>query len=187
MKRIMIAAVCIVALTACKQKENNAAELAFQQQRDSLTRIIEQKDNEIDDMMATMYAKNGVGLSGNQVGKRLRVVVVDCRDEEDQPLPYKLVNPVITYKSEETLLHSEGCLSLPREYADVERAAEVEVSFLDENGTQKTLRATGLLAIALQHEIDHLDGVLFIDYLSPFKRKRLLQHLEKRRKKEGCV
>lgn len=141
----------------------------------------------LDDMMATMYAKNGVGLSGNQVGKRLRVVVVDCRDDDDNPLPYKLVNPVITYKSEETVLHSEGCLSVPREYADVERAAEVEVSYLNENGTQKTLRATGLLAIALQHEIDHLDGVLFIDYLSPFKRKRLLQHLEKRRKKEGCV
>ncbi len=141
----------------------------------------------LDDMMATMYAKNGVGLSGNQVGKRLRVVVVDCRDDDDNPLPYKLVNPVITYKSTETVLHSEGCLSVPREYADVERAAEVEVSYLNENGVQKTLRATGLLAIALQHEIDHLDGILFIDYLSPFKRKRLLQHLEKRRKKEGCV
>ncbi|MBR6412906.1 MAG: peptide deformylase [Alphaproteobacteria bacterium] len=137
----------------------------------------------LSDMLETMYATNGVGLAGNQVGKLLRVVVVDCGDEK--PDPIKMVNPEIISHSENKILHSEGCLSVPREYADVERFETVTVRYLDENGKEQTRTTDGLLAIAFQHEIDHLDGHLFIDYLSQLKRHRLLKHLEKRRKKEA--
>ena len=135
------------------------------------------------DMLETMYASNGVGLAGNQVGKLLRVVVIDCAHEGEEPDPIKMVNPEIISHSETTSCQSEGCLSVPREYADVERYESVTVRYLDENGEEKTRSATGLLAIAFQHEIDHLDGKLFIDYLSQLKRHRLLHHLEKRRRK----
>lgn len=138
----------------------------------------------LSDMLETMYATNGVGLAGNQVGKLLRVVVVDC-GEQDSPDPIKLVNPEIIWHSEEKICHNEGCLSVPREYADVERYASVRVRYLDENGKERERAADGLLAIAFQHEIDHLDGKLFIDYLSQLKRHRLLHHLEKRRRKEA--
>jgi len=136
----------------------------------------------LSDMLETMYASNGVGLAGNQVGKLLRVVVVDCGG--DTPDPIKMVNPEIISHSEEKISHSEGCLSVPREYADVDRYETVTVRYLDENGKEQTRTTDGLLAIAFQHEIDHLDGHLFIDYLSQLKRHRLLKHLEKRRKKE---
>ena len=138
----------------------------------------------LEDMLETMYASNGVGLAGNQVGKLLRVVVVDCAGQDEAPNPIKLVNPEIIAHSDERVLHNEGCLSVPREYAEVERYQTVTVRYLDENGKEQTKTADGLLAIAFQHEIDHLDGKLFIDYLSQFKRHRLLHHLEKRRRKE---
>lgn len=135
----------------------------------------------LDDMLETMYASNGVGLAGNQVGKLLRVVVVDCGD--DKPDPIQMVNPEIITHSETRVLHNEGCLSVPREYADVERWESVTVRYRDKNGNEQTRTTDGLLAIAFQHEIDHLDGHLFIDYLSQLKRLRLLKHLEKCRKK----
>ena len=135
------------------------------------------------DMLETMYATHGVGLAGNQVGLLQRLVVMDCAGADEQPNPIKMVNPEIIEKSEELVLHNEGCLSIPREYADVERHEWVIVQYLDENGKQQTLKATGLLSICVQHETDHLDGILFIDHLSPLKRKRVLKHLEKRRRK----
>lgn len=141
----------------------------------------------LSDMLETMYATNGVGLAGNQVGVLKRVVVIDCQDEAEKPDPIKLVNPEIIARSDEKVCHNEGCLSVPREYADVERSACVTVRYLDENGRVCERAATGLLAIAIQHELDHLDGKLFIDYLSPFKRQRLLKHLEKRRKKQVAL
>ncbi len=152
---------------------------------------VEAVDQEIkqllSDMLETMYATNGVGLAGNQVGVLKRVVVIDCQDEHENPDPIKLVNPQIIARSSECVCHNEGCLSVPREYADVERSAAVTVRYQDENGQVCERSATGLLAIAIQHELDHLDGKLFIDYLSPFKRQRLLKHLEKRRKKEARI
>ncbi len=135
----------------------------------------------LSDMLETMYATNGVGLAGNQVGLLQRLVVIDCG--ADKPEPIKMVNPEIIARSETRVCHNEGCLSVPREYADVERWESVTVRYTDENGREQTRTAEGLLAIAMQHEIDHLDGKLFIDYLSPLKRKLLLKHLEKRRKK----
>ncbi len=137
------------------------------------------------DMLETMYASGGVGLAGNQVGLLKRLVVVDCAGEGEKPAPLKMINPEIIATSESRVCRSEGCLSVPREYADVTRFEEVVVRYLDENGQEKTHRAQGLLAIACQHEIDHLNGVLFLDHLSPLKRGRLLKHLEKRRRKQA--
>ena len=134
------------------------------------------------DMLETMYAGNGVGLAGNQVGLLQRLVVVDCAAQDEEPNPIKLVNPHIIAHSESKICHNEGCLSIPKEYADVDRYETVVVAYQDENGQNKTIAADGLLAIALQHEIDHLDGILFIDYLSKLKRDKLLRHLEKKRR-----
>jgi len=137
------------------------------------------------DMLETMYAGNGVGLAANQVGLLKRLVVIDCAQEGEDPDPIKMVNPKIIAHSDNKILHNEGCLSLPREYADVERWETVTVQYLDENGVEQTREAEGLLSIAMQHEIDHLDGILFIDYLSKLKRDKLITHLEKRRKRES--
>ena len=139
----------------------------------------------LSDMLETMYTGHGVGLAANQVGILKRLVVIDCRTEDEQPDPIKMVNPKIIGHSENKILHNEGCLSVPREYADVERWETVTVEYLDENGILQTREATGLLSIAMQHEIDHLDGILFIDYISKLKRDRLLKHLDKRRKNES--
>lgn len=139
----------------------------------------------LSDMLETMYTGNGVGLAANQVGLLKRLVVIDCASDDEEPAPIKMVNPEIIAHSENKILHNEGCLSLPREYADVERWETVTVRYWDENGVEQTREADGLLAIAMQHEIDHLDGILFIDYLSKLKRDKLLKHLEKRRKRES--
>ena len=103
----------------------------------------------------------------------------------EAPDVLQMVNPKIIAHSEETLCRNEGCLSVPREYADVNRFAVVTVEYLDKKGDKKTRTADGLLGMAIQHELDHLDGILFIDYLSKLKRDKLLHHLEKRRKKEA--
>ncbi len=137
----------------------------------------------LDDMLETMYATHGVGLAGNQVGQLKRLVVLDCADKDAEPDPIKMVNPKIIWKSEEMICHNEGCLSIPRQYADVTRHAEVEVEYTDENGQIKRRRTGGLLAIGIQHELDHLEGILFIDYVSPMKRKMMLKRLEKNRKR----
>ena len=139
----------------------------------------------LDDMLETMYASNGVGLAANQVGLLERIVVIDCAHEGEEPDPLQMVNPKIIAHSEEILCRNEGCLSVPREYADVNRFAVVTVEYLDKKGQKKTRTADGLLGMAIQHELDHLDGILFIDYLSKLKRDKLLHHLEKRRKKEA--
>ena len=150
---------------------------------------VEKVDNRIatllDDMLETMYASHGVGLAANQVGLLERIVVIDCAKDGEEPDPLQMVNPKIIDHSEEILCRNEGCLSVPREYADVNRFAVVTVEYLDKKGERKTRTADGLLGMAIQHELDHLDGILFIDYLSKLKRDKLLHHLEKRRRKEA--
>jgi len=137
------------------------------------------------DMLETMYISNGVGLAANQVGLLKRMVVIDVAGKDEEPDPIKMVNPVIVERSETIVCHNEGCLSVPRQYADVERFETVRVRYLDENGVEQERFADGLLAICIQHELDHLDGILFIDHLSQFKRSLLLKKLEKRRRKEA--
>lgn|SRR5512138_1612001 len=144
---------------------------------DPVESVTEEIRTLIRDMFDTMYAEDGVGLAAPQVGVSQRVIVVDPRDDEVQP--FALVNPEIREASAETELGEEGCLSLPGLKEMVDRPARVSVSGLNDEGEPVTIRAEGLLARILQHEIDHIDGILFIDRVSPLKRKMLLKRWEK--------
>jgi peptide deformylase len=128
------------------------------------------------DLLDTMYDENGIGLAATQVNVHQRVVVIDVSESRDQPQVF--INPEIISKSGDTT-YEEGCLSVPQSYANVERAAEVTVKAQNTEGEWFELKAEGLLAICLQHELDHLVGKLFIDYLSPLKRDRIKKKLEK--------
>ena len=136
----------------------------------------------MNDMLETMYDAPGVGLAAPQIGILKRVVVIDVTRDNEPKHPYKMVNPVITAHSEETLMHDEGCLSVPEQYAPVERYETVTVEYTDENGKRQTLDADGLLAICIQHELEHLDGKLFIDHLSKVKRDMIVRRVEKERR-----
>ncbi|MBU6418336.1 MAG: peptide deformylase [Proteobacteria bacterium] len=129
-------------------------------------------------MFATMYKAPGIGLAANQIGSLLRVIVVDVAPKET-PAPIALINPEIIAKSDELATQEEGCLSIPDQYAEVTRPARVKVRYQDVQGVKKEIDADGLLSACLQHEIDHLNGVLFVDYLSPLKRNMLLRKLAK--------
>tara|TARA_R110002126_G_scaffold16500_21_gene65914 strand:- start:5175 stop:5690 length:516 start_codon:yes stop_codon:yes gene_type:complete len=133
----------------------------------------------VSDMLDTMYDENGIGLAATQVDVHLRVVVIDLSEQRNEPLV--LINPEITERDGNTS-YEEGCLSVPQNYASVDRAETVKVKALDRNGEAFELAADGLLAICLQHELDHLVGKLFIDYLSPLKRDRIRKKLEKEAK-----
>lgn len=136
----------------------------------------------MDDMLETMYAAPGIGLAAPQIGVTKRVIVVDVSDKDEPRNPICLANPEIVWKSEETALHEEGCLSLPDLYADVERPVAVKVAYLDRDGEKQELNAEGLLAVCLQHEVDHIDGVLFVDHLSPLKRNMIMKKMVKAKK-----
>jgi peptide deformylase len=133
----------------------------------------------MDDMLETMYAAPGIGLAAIQIAVPKRVIVMDVARKEDPPSPLFIVNPEIVWKSEETNVHEEGCLSIPDYYEEVERPARVRVKFLDRNGAPQEIEADGLLATCFQHEIDHLNGVLFIDHLSRLKRERAIKKFSK--------
>jgi peptide deformylase len=133
----------------------------------------------MDDMLETMYSAIGIGLAAPQVGVPSRVLVVDVAREGEKPQPLKLANPEILWRSEETMASNEGCLSLPEHYADVTRPAKVRLRYLDHQNEIRELEAKGLLATCLQHEIDHLEGVLFVDHISPIKRSIILRKLAK--------
>ena len=132
----------------------------------------------VDDMFDTMYEAPGIGLAAPQIGVLKRFFVVDVGDDEDRD-PRCFINPEITARSDETSVQEEGCLSLPKLYGDVERAVRITVRFQDRNGATSTLDADGMLARCIQHEMDHLDGILFVDHLSALKRKMLLRRAAK--------
>jgi len=135
------------------------------------------------DMYETLYASgNGIGLAAPQVDIRKRIVVVDLK-EDGKSSPITFINPKIIKLSDEKFINQEGCLSVPEYYADVERAKEVEVEWFDDSGEKLKKRLSGLLSICIQHEIDHLDGILFIDHLSALKRKMAVQKIKKSKKK----
>jgi peptide deformylase len=134
-------------------------------------------------MFATMYAAPGIGLAAPQVGRNLRLVVVDLVPDEKH-LPRTLINPEITSKSDELATREEGCLSLPGQYADISRPARITVRYQDETGARQEIDAEGLLAACLQHEIDHLDGILFVDHLSALKRNMIMRRLAKEQRQK---
>ena len=136
----------------------------------------------LDDMLETMYAAPGIGLAAIQIGILKRLVVIDISKEEEKKQPIFLVNPEIIYRSKETSVYEEGCLSLPGQFAEVERPSECTIKYIDYYGKKKDLKADGLLATCIQHEIDHLNGILFIDYLSKLKKDMIIKKLVKQKK-----
>jgi peptide deformylase len=136
----------------------------------------------MDDMLDTMYDAPGIGLAAPQIGISKRVIVVDIAQENEPKAALRMVNPELVWVSDEDATYEEGCLSVPEHYADVVRPAEIRVRYLDQDGKQQELQANGLLATVIQHEMDHLDGVLFIDHLSSLKRNMILRKLLKSRK-----
>jgi peptide deformylase len=133
----------------------------------------------MDDMLETMYAAPGIGLAAIQIGEPHRIIVMDLAREDEDPQPRYFVNPEITWKSDETALQEEGCLSVPEIYDEVERSARVRLTYLDYKGDRIEEEAEGLFAVCIQHEMDHLEGVLFIDHLSRLKRERAVQKVRK--------
>ena len=131
------------------------------------------------DMLETMYSANGIGLAAIQIGIPKRIIVMDLSKEENKKLPMYFVNPVITEKNNEKKTYEEGCLSVPNQFAEIDRPSKCEVEYLDYNGNKQSLQAEGLLATCIQHEIDHLEGILFIDYLSKLKKEFILKKLSK--------
>ena len=147
---------------------------------------LEKVDKEIkklmDDMLETMYAAPGIGLAAIQVGILKRLVVIDISKSEEKKNPIFLINPQIIHKSKKTSVYEEGCLSLPGQFAEIERPAECTLKYVDYNGREKELKADGLLATCVQHEVDHLNGILFIDYLSKLKKDMIIKKLVKQKK-----
>ena len=143
--------------------------------------VNDQLRNLMNDMLETMYEAPGIGLAAIQIGVLKRVVVIDVSKKEGEKSPLFLVNPEIIYRSKKTSTYEEGCLSLPGQFAEIERPAECKVEYLDFNGKKKQLDAKGLLSTCIQHEIDHLNGVLFIDYLSKLKKSMIIKKLKKQK------
>ncbi len=131
------------------------------------------------DMLDTMYDAPGIGLAAIQVGEPIRMLVIDLAKEGEEPAPRIVINPEIVTSGEDRSVYEEGCLSIPDYYAEVERPATVRVKYLDEHGKLQEVDADGLLATCLQHEIDHLNGVLFIDYISKLKRDMVMKKFKK--------
>ena len=141
----------------------------------------------MDDMLETMYAAPGIGLAAIQVGVPVRVIVMDLADKDEEPDPRYFVNPEILDPSDELGVYQEGCLSVPEFFEEVERPATCRVKYLDYHGQEHVLEAEGLLAVCIQHEMDHLEGVLFIDHLSRLKRERILKKLKKEQRLAAAV
>ena len=141
----------------------------------------------MNDMLETMYAANGIGLAAIQIGVPKRIIVMDLSKEENKKLPMYFVNPVIIKKNNEKITYEEGCLSVPNQFAEIDRPSKCEVEYLDYNGNKQNLQAEGLLATCIQHEIDHLEGILFIDYLSKLKKAIIVKKLSKQQLKPDRI
>ena len=148
-----------------------------------VSKSVEKVGNEeralMDDMLETMYDAPGIGLAAIQIGVPKRIIVMDISRDEDKKKPMYFVNPVIKKKNEIKAKYEEGCLSVPDQFAEIERPNACEVEYLDYNGKKQLLKADGLLATCIQHEMDHLEGILFIDYLSKLKKSMIIKKLSK--------
>ena len=148
--------------------------------------ILEKVDDDLrkllDDMLETMYSAPGIGLAAVQVGILKRLIVIDISKEKDKKNPLFLINPEIISKSKSTSTYEEGCLSLPGHFAEIERPAECHIKYIDYEGKKREIKANGLLSTCIQHEVDHLNGVLFIDYLSKLKKDMIVKKLVKHKK-----
>ena len=151
-----------------------------------VSKIVDKVGNEerslMDDMLDTMYNAPGIGLAAIQVGVPKRIIVMDISRDEDKKEPRYFVNPVIKNRNKEKAKYEEGCLSVPDQFAEIERPNTCEVEYLDYHGKKQLLKADGLLATCIQHEMDHLEGILFIDYLSKLKKNMIIKKLSKQKK-----
>ena len=141
----------------------------------------------MDDMLETMYYAKGIGLAAIQIGVPLRIIVMDISKDENNKKPMFFVNPVIKNKNSNFSTYEEGCLSVPNQFAEINRPSVCEVEYLDYYGIKKKLKAEGLLATCIQHEMDHLEGILFIDYLSKLKKSMIIKKLSKQKKIDRIV
>ena len=141
----------------------------------------------MDDMLETMYQAKGIGLAAIQVGVPMRVIVIDISKDENKKEPMFFVNPVIKNRNSDLSTYEEGCLSVPDQFAEIDRPSTCEVEYLDYYGNKKKLKAEGLLATCIQHEMDHLQGILFIDYLSKLKKSMIIKKLSKQKKIDRIV
>ena len=144
-----------------------------------VTSVNTEVKNLMDDMLETMYAAPGIGLAAVQVGVLKRIIVIDLSKNGQKKTPLFIVNPQITFKSDEIISYEEGCLSIPNQFAEVKRPSSCKVNFLDYNGKKREINADGLLATCVQHEVDHLNGVLFIDHLSKLKKDIIIKKTKK--------
>ena len=144
-------------------------------------KVTVEEQNLMDDMLETMYASNGIGLAAIQIGVPKRIIVIDISKDKEIKEPMYFVNPIIKEKNQEKSIYEEGCLSVPGQFAEIERPKKCQVEFLDYDGNKKLLKAEGLLATCIQHEMDHLEGILFIDYLSKLKKTMIIKKLSKQK------
>jgi len=142
-----------------------------------------EEQNLMDDMLETMYKANGIGLAAIQIGVPKRIIVMDISKNNEEKNPMYFVNPIIKNKNSDFSRYEEGCLSVPDQFAEVDRPSSCEVEYLDYNGEKKFLKTSGLLATCIQHEMDHLEGILFIDYLSKLKKSMIIKKLSKQKNK----
>ena len=152
-----------------------------------LDQVTKEDQNLMDDMLETMYAANGIGLAAIQIGIPKRIIVMDISKDKNIKEPMYFVNPVIREKNQNKSIYEEGCLSVPDQFAEIERPSKCELEYLDYNGKKKFLKAEGLLATCIQHEMDHLEGILFIDYLSKLKKSIIIKKLSKQKNKPDRI
>ncbi len=141
----------------------------------------------MDDMLETMHVANGIGLAAPQIGIAKRVIVIDVAREEEAPRPLRMANPEIIWASDDDEMHEEGCLSLPEHYSEVVRPSAVKVRYIDHENEIREIDAEGIMSVCVQHEMDHLDGVLFVDHISALKRNMILRKLIKQKKMDAAV
>ena len=144
-----------------------------------VTEVGSEEQKLMNDMLDTMYDANGIGLAAIQIGVPKRIIVMDISRDENKKEPMYFVNPVIKKKNLEKSTYEEGCLSVPNQFAEIDRPSKCEIEYLDYDGKEQLLKAEGLLATCIQHEIDHLEGILFIDYLSKLKKSIIIKKLSK--------
>ena len=145
----------------------------------SVEKVGKEEQRLMDDMLETMYSANGIGLAAIQIGIPKRIIVMDISKDENKKEPRYFVNPIIKNKDTIKSTYEEGCLSVPDQFAEIDRPKKCDVEYLDYNGKKKILNAEGLLATCIQHEMDHLEGILFIDYLSKLKKSMIIKKLSK--------
>ena len=149
----------------------------------SVEKVGKEEQSLMDDMLETMYEAKGIGLAAIQIGVPKRIIVMDISNKDNEKKPMYFVNPLIKNKNSNFSTYEEGCLSVPNQFAEVNRPSSCEVEYLDYNGNKKILKASGLLATCIQHEMDHLEGILFIDYLSKLKKMMIVKKLSKQKNK----